>query len=82
MAGAGDVNHDGRDDVILAAPGNPGFEDEHTVGAAYVVFGRRSVATTYVARLGAGGLRSAAPPAVAWSRCPARATSTATGSTT
>jgi hypothetical protein len=56
VAGVGDVNRDGRDDVAVAAPGNPGFEDEHTRGYAYVVYGRRSGAVS-VRRLGARGFR-------------------------
>jgi hypothetical protein len=40
VAGAGDVNRDGRGDVAIAAPGNAGFEDDYTRGSAYVAYGR------------------------------------------
>jgi hypothetical protein len=39
VAGAGDVNGDGRGDVIIGAP-FPGYDDRVDSGAAYVVFGR------------------------------------------
>lgn len=41
VAGAGDFNGDGIDDVILGAP-EAGSLDRSSAGAAYVVFGRRS----------------------------------------
>lgn len=58
--GAGDVDHDGLDDVVIAAPGNPGFEERAQRGAAYVVYGRRRGGTVRVRRLGRGGFRIAA----------------------
>ena len=68
--GAGDVDRDGLDDVVIAAPGNPGYEERTQPGAAYVVYGRRRGGTIRVRRLqrrgfriaasGPGGLRSVA----------------------
>ena len=58
--GAGDVDRDGLDDVVIAAPGNPGFEERSQRGAAYVVYGRRRGGTIRVRRLGRRGFRIAA----------------------
>ena len=58
--GAGDVDRDGLDDVVIAAPGNPGFEERTQPGAAYVVYGRRRGGTVRVRRLRRGGFRIAA----------------------
>ena len=57
VAGAGDVDGDGRDDVVVAAPGNPGFEDQSQRGAAYVIYGRERGGTVRVRRLGRRGTR-------------------------
>jgi streptogramin lyase len=59
VAGAGDVNGDGRDDLVLGAPGY----DSSAVGAAYVVYGKASTAPVDVTRLGDGGftLRGSLP---------------------
>ena len=57
--GAGDVDRDGLDDVVIAAPGNPGFEERSQRGAAYVVYGRRRGGTVRVRRLGRRGFRIA-----------------------
>ena len=56
--------------MVIAAPGNPGFEERSQPGAAYVVYGRRRGGTVRVRRLrhrgfriaasGPGGLRSVA----------------------
>jgi len=56
VAGAGDVNGDGRDDVIVGAwaAGNNG---RSASGSAYVVFGTASIATVDLAGLGSGGFR-------------------------
>jgi FG-GAP repeat protein len=59
VAGVGDIDRDGRADVAVAAPGNPGFEDAFTPGSAYVVFGRRAAGAVTMSRLGAGGFRIA-----------------------
>lgn len=40
VSGAGDVNKDGYDDVIIGAPGAEADDDIEDAGAAYVVFGR------------------------------------------
>ena len=55
--GAGDVDGDGLDDVIVAAPGNPGFEEARQRGAAYVVLGRRSSRTVDSGKLGRRGFK-------------------------
>ena len=44
VSGAGDINGDGFDDVIIGAPGKSGNDEyDYGVGAAYVVFGRPGV---------------------------------------
>lgn len=51
VSGAGDVNGDGRADLIIGAPGvNDG-------GASYVVFGKASSANVELSDLGNGGFR-------------------------
>jgi len=57
VAGAGDVDGDGLDDVVIAAPGNPGFEERSQRGAAYLVYGRRTGGTVRAGRLGRNGTR-------------------------
>lgn len=54
VAGAGDVNRDGLDDVIVGAPKADPLA-RHDAGAAYVVFGKRSSAGVRVASLGSHG---------------------------
>ncbi len=58
VAEAGDVNGDGRADVIVGAPGLPALGGP---GLAYVVFGRAS-GTVDLGALGAGGFRMAGAP--------------------
>ena len=55
VAGAGDVNGDGRSDVIVGAPraGNNGWYS----GSAYVVFGRTATTSVDLGALGANGFR-------------------------
>jgi len=56
VAGAGDVNGDGRPDVVIGAP----QEDNNAradSGSAYVVFGQPSPTTIDLANLGAQGFR-------------------------
>jgi outer membrane protein assembly factor BamB len=55
VAGAGDVNGDGLDDVLIGAPSadNNGYNS----GSVYLVFGHRSRATVTLSSLGGGGLR-------------------------
>jgi hypothetical protein len=56
VAGAGDVNGDGRPDVIIGAPegDNAGRTDS---GSSYVVFGQASPTTVDLANLGSAGFR-------------------------
>jgi FG-GAP repeat/Putative Ig domain len=55
IAAAGDVNGDGRDDVIV---GSPGADNGRTnSGSVYVVFGRASPGDIDLAVLGGGGYR-------------------------
>lgn len=55
--GAGDVDGDGLDDIVIAAPGNPGYEERSQPGTAYIVFGRRTGGTVPVRGLGRRGTR-------------------------
>jgi FG-GAP repeat/Bacterial Ig domain len=69
VAGAGDVNGDGLDDVIVGSPGfgiNGAVSVSASFGAAYVVFGKAdsSPVSTAAIRAGAGGgffIQQAAP---------------------
>jgi FG-GAP repeat protein len=56
VSGAGDVNGDGRADVLVAAWGTSN-KGRQTSGSAYVVFGAASVATVDLANLGERGFR-------------------------
>lgn len=56
VAGVGDVNGDGRADVIVGAPGADS-RGRNLSGSAYVVFGKTSAATVDLASLGDGGFR-------------------------
>ncbi len=57
VAGAGDVNDDGRDDVIVGAP-FAGFEQPYAgYGSAYVVFGKGSTDSVNLDGLDEGGFR-------------------------
>ncbi|MBD2302787.1 S-layer family protein [Nostoc sp. FACHB-190] len=42
VSGAGDINGDGIDDLIISARGGYGFYDQSSAGESYVVFGSRS----------------------------------------
>lgn len=55
--GAGDVNGDGKADVLVGAPLADTNGRENS-GSAYVVFGKSDTATVEVAALGAGGYPS------------------------
>jgi hypothetical protein len=62
VAGAGDVNGDGLDDIVIGSPREDAsvptpIGPPTTVGAAYVVFGKRGGAAVDLARLGIGGVR-------------------------
>ncbi len=59
VSGAGDVNRDGRADLIVSAPGNPGFEERFTRAAAYVIYGKRSSTELRIDRLGRRGFKLA-----------------------
>ena len=59
VAGAGDVDRDGLDDVVVGAPGNPGAKDVSTRGGAYVVYGSKQSRSVVVRKLGARGFRIA-----------------------
>jgi FG-GAP repeat len=54
VAGSGDVNGDGRADVIVGAPLAPG---NSAIGAAFVVFGRAASTPVQLGALGTGGFR-------------------------
>jgi HYR domain/FG-GAP-like repeat/FG-GAP repeat len=56
LDGAGDVNGDGRADVLLGAPGASN-NGRRFSGSAFVVFGTPSTANVDLAALGAGGIR-------------------------
>jgi hypothetical protein len=57
VAGVGDMNGDGLDEVIVGAPRERG----DGVGAAYVVFGKSSTSTVSVTAIGAQGFRILGP---------------------
>jgi hypothetical protein len=56
VAGAGDVNDDGLEDVIVGAPGADNNSRADS-GSAYVVFGKSSTTSVDLASLGAAGFR-------------------------
>jgi hypothetical protein len=56
LDGAGDVNGDGRADVLVGAPGASN-NGRRFSGSAFVVFGKSSTANVDLAALGAGGIR-------------------------
>ena len=56
LAAAGDVNGDGRADLLVGAPG-----DVDQPGRAYVVYGRSSTSPVDVAHLGDGGFTISGP---------------------
>jgi hypothetical protein len=56
VAGAGDVNGDGRDDVIVGAPGS-NRNSRRDAGAAFVVFGKASSGAVRLSALGKQGFR-------------------------
>ena len=58
VAGAGDVNGDGLDDVIIAEP----YKESHSggyilPGAAYIIFGKETTTSVNVAALGGDGFK-------------------------
>ena len=57
VAPAGDVNGDGRPDVIVGAPGydTTTFEYRFESGAAFVIFGRATLGTVNLSNLGSDG---------------------------
>lgn len=55
-APAGDVNGDGRQDVILSTPGS-NFNGRHRSGSAYVIFGGAPPSSWNLEALGANGFR-------------------------
>lgn len=58
VAGAGDVNGDGRADAVVGAPfDDPGAPTRTDAGTAYIVFGLASPAAIDLNSLGAGGYR-------------------------
>lgn len=56
VAGAGDLNADGRDDLLIGAP-DAGFNGRGFSGSTYVVYGLASPATVSLASLGGAGYR-------------------------
>jgi hypothetical protein len=58
VSGAGDVNGDGRDDLLVGAPRLDAGGDPNT-GAAYVVFGHSGRGNVDLGALGSGGYRIA-----------------------
>ena len=60
ITAAGDVNGDGRGDVLVAAP-LADFNGRTDSGSAYVVFGRTGTTTVDLGALGSGGFRVDGP---------------------
>lgn len=56
VAGAGDLNADGRDDLLIGAP-DAGFNSRGFSGSTYVVYGLASPAPVLLASLGGAGYR-------------------------
>ena len=56
VSGAGDVNNDGKDDVIVGAP-NTDYHARESSGSGFVVFGKDTTATIDSLTLGAAGFR-------------------------
>ncbi len=56
VSGAGDINADGLDDVVVGAP-EANNNTRRDSGSSYVVYGRESNETISLAALGAGGYR-------------------------
>jgi hypothetical protein len=57
VSGAGDVDRNGRADVIVGSGGNPGFETLTTRPSAYVIYGKRSIREVRINRLRRDGFR-------------------------
>jgi hypothetical protein len=60
VGAAGDVNGDGRADVLVTAP-RADFNGRAQAGSAYVVFGKATTAAVDLATLGFGGFRIGGP---------------------
>lgn len=45
VSGAGDINGDGIDDIVVGAPVGPSPNNETRVGKTYVIFGQKAVST-------------------------------------
>ena len=56
VAGAGDLNADGRDDLLIGAP-DAGFNGRGFSGSTYVLYGLASPATVSLASIGGAGYR-------------------------
>jgi hypothetical protein len=54
VAGAGDVNGDGLDDLVVGAPGDSSGNYPHRLGASYVVFGKPDTQAIDLAAVAAG----------------------------